>query len=149
MKINFNSTMNWRRARQKAMELRTSSLDECVARVISYALPYGWEIEGAKKREDYCVDCFIKINTLHSKLCKDPNRSTDITERALKCAFAWSDRQSKATSQRIELQNGGNYVLNISDDGSLDFYFVIRRPDGTQVMNGGIIFHGDHWETHT
>lgn len=145
MKLDFRCPERYLEAIQKSRELNDTTLYECISRLAIYITPRPWQIEEAKKIADKMYDKYDRAYELFYRCQNDK-----ISERALRNKWRYWDKYLAARDKYNTLVTGGQSTVVISGDRSdLSFYFYELREDGTQGINGGIIFHRDHWEIHT
>lgn len=149
MELHVCCSNTWAKARQKALEIKDNTLNDCIARIITMALPRQWEIEDWRKKIDditaKCRKAKILRDSLENKYVEE-SKQVRYADKVVKIFIKkWYDINSKVS----ELERGGMMNAYLYKDGDLDFYFVIKHPDGKTFMNGGIIWHNGHWEIHT
>lgn len=147
MNIEIRCPERWAEARDKARSLRTGTLDQCVMRVIEYAMAKPWQIEVAKREADEALKVYNKWFEFYLR-----HKDDDLRARACNARWSTWDKFTKLNNRYLDLANGGSYKAVISNDfAELSFYFYIERPDGSMDLNGGIIFseRSDTWQIHT
>lgn len=147
MKIEINCQKRWFEAQRKAAELGEHSLNDCLARCISFAMCKDWEVEEAEKEYERLSNLWSRAFDIYQKAL---NNQLSYLDRACRMKWSLNDRMHKAFDRKCAMQNGGTDTLVISSDyEKYSFYFCIIHEDGSRGLNGGIIFHNGKWQIHT
>lgn len=149
MELHVCCSNTWAKARQKALEIKDNTLSDCVARIISMSLPSQWEIQYWQKKLADCTIKCRKANTLREFLQDRYVEESKQVKYANKVVNIFVQKYYDIKSMVLNLERGGKMETFLYSDGDMDFYFVIKKPDGKMFMNGGIIWHNGHWEIHT
>lgn len=147
MNIKITCPIRWAAAREKASELRTNSLNDCLLRVIEFAMAKPWQIEEAKAEAEKAYATYIKWASFF-----DRHQDDELRPRAYNAKWRMWDKYKVVNERYHKLASGGELELTIGNDwADYSFYWTITRPDGSLWMNGGIIYSDNtqSWSIHT
>lgn len=145
-------TKKWYEARQLALSTNDTSFDRCISQVINFAMPAPWLIKELEKRYGIISDKRYRIDNIIYAF-RNRGVDQDWIQRAYTLKYKIDAEYLDVMNKLHEESMGGEKIISIYADKGMEhsFYWEICYPDKkwTRFMNGGIIFHDNHWQIHT
>ena len=151
MKIEITCPQRWFEAQDLSRKLNDHSLNDCIARCISYATSKDWEVDAAEKKYLEWQERWHRSDQIFEKFKDSDDYS--LRDRAYTIKWKMFDKYSAAIDNYFDQRAGGNRTLHIRKDyDAFSFYWWITDDKTDKVtFNGGIIFsdYSKKWSIHT